>query len=230
MILGYCRVSTQEQAAEGSTSLDEQDRRNRAVATLRGADQYDFVSYTDPGVSGGLPLAARPQGGKMLADARAGDCIVAVKMDRLFRSAVDALQTAKELKERGVDLILADMSTDPVTQNGAGKLFFGMLALVAEFERERIEERTCQGREAKKAKGGCVGQVPYGYRKTGEGREARLEPLDAEQQVIKLTRRLSTEKTPWQIAQELTKLGHVSRAGKPFQTVQVQRMLVQVGQ
>lgn len=226
MILGYARVSTAEQAADGSTSLAEQERRCRAIAVLRGADQYDFAAYVDPGVSGSVPLSERPEGARMLADARPGDAIVAVKMDRLFRSAIDALQTAESLKARGVDLILADMGVEPVTANGAAKLFFGMLALVAEFERERIEERTQDGRNAKRAAGGCVGGVPYGFRKVGEGRSARLEPVEDEQRTIALVRDLAREDpSSWRIARELARRGVLTRAGGAWHPTQVRRVL-----
>src|SRR5215471_5783759 len=99
MIFSYTRVSTAEQAAEGSTSLAEQERRNRAIAQLRGASgSFDISVHSDAGVSGSVPLAERPAGGRMLDSAQAGDVIIAAKLDRLFRSALDALTTIKDLQ------------------------------------------------------------------------------------------------------------------------------------
>jgi hypothetical protein len=65
----------------------------------------------------------------------------------------DALATAEQLKARKMDLIVADMGSEPVTQNGVSRMFFGMLALVAEFERDRIKERSAEGRIAKRRGG-----------------------------------------------------------------------------
>ncbi len=229
MILSYCRVSTAEQAADGTTSLKEQERKNRAIATLRQAARFDFCNYEDAGVSGSIPLNERPAGKEMLAAAKKGDCIVANKMDRLFRSATDALQTADQLRKSGIDLILIDMGTDPVTGNGVSKMFFGMLALVAEFERERIAERMSDGREAKREQGGHIGgAAPYGYDIVGEGKEARLVPNREEQDVIALAkdiRSMHGMRKPYRVTRALNEMGVTTRTGKPFHRVQVMRFL-----
>lgn len=226
MIFSYARVSTSEQAVDGTTSLAEQERKNRAIATLRGATSFDFVTYRDVGVSGSVPLSQRPSGKDMLAAAGKGDVIVANKLDRLFRSATDALTTAKTLAGRGIDLVLIDMGVEPVTQSGAAKLFFGMLALVAEFERERIAERMASGKEAKRASRGHIGgDAPFGFRKTGIGRDARLEPDVEEQDVIHLVADLRKRQKPDSIARILNELGVRSRAGGALQRLQVIRML-----
>src|SRR5271156_1644951 len=171
MILAYGRVSTADQAADGTTSISEQVRKAKAIADLRGASSFDFITFTDEGVSGSIPLAERPAGQEMLQAAKKGDIIVAAKMDRLFRSASDALNTAEALKARGVDLVLVDMGTSPVTENGTAKMFFGMLALVAEFERGRIAERMQDGRKGKKQRNGHLGGIaPYGFKVVGSKR------------------------------------------------------------
>lgn len=229
MILGYARVSSLEQAGEGKTSLREQDRKNRAIATLRQAGTYEFCQYIDKGVSGSIPLGERPAGKDMLAAAKKGDVVVATKMDRLFRSATDALQTAAQLKKRGIDLILADMSVEPVTGNGVGKLFFGMLALVAEFERERIAERMQQGREGKRENGGHIGgSAPYGFTIAGSGREAKLVPDREEQDIIAFARDIRATRgytKPYRVAKVLNAHGITTRLGKPWHRMQVVRLL-----
>jgi putative DNA-invertase from lambdoid prophage Rac len=228
MILSYSRVSTSEQAADGATSLAEQRRKNWAIAQLRGASAHDFAHYEDAGVSGSISLGLRPAGGEMLAAARSGDVVVANKLDRLFRSASDAMLTAEQLKKRGIDLILIDMGAEPVTGNGVAKLFFGLLALVAEFERERISERTIEGRAGKRRNGGHIGgQAPYGFKVVGEGRQAVLEPREDEQEVIRLTAKLWRElhARPHRVATRLNEMGVRLRGEKPVQATQVKRML-----
>ncbi len=227
MILSYVRVSTTEQAADGTTSLQEQERKNRALAQMRGVDPFDVVSYSDAGVSGSIPLKDRPQGGKMLAEAREGDIICASKLDRLFRSASDALVTAEQLAERGVKLILIDAGIDPVNSNGAAKLFFQMLAVVAEFERGRIAERMTDGRRCKKERAGHIGgSAPYGYKIVGRGREAHLEEIPEEMLVVEAAVELARKDVrPSQVLKELTSRGYRARNGKEFKLQQVQRIL-----
>lgn len=222
MILSYVRVSTDDQ--KNGTSPEEQARKNRGFAMMRGVDAFDIAVYSDEGVSGSIPLCDRPEGGRMLDEMKSGDLIVAAKLDRIFRSALDALQTVEVLKERGVDLVLLDIGMDPVNQNGMARLFFSMLAAFAEFERVRITERMHDGREAKRRNGGCIGQVPYGYRKVGMGKTATLEEDPYEQGVIAKTRGM-TGIGPGAITRKINESGLRSRAGQPFQIVQIQKML-----
>jgi putative DNA-invertase from lambdoid prophage Rac len=185
MIYGYVRVSSADQAA--GTSLEDQERVVRGVAQALGAKRQDEVAvYKDAGVSGSIALEKRPQGGYLLDLLAPGDTLVVAKLDRAFRSAEDALAKARQFKESGVALVIADMGLEPVTGNGVGKLFFTVLAGIAEFERERILERTHDGRSAKRARGGYIGGTPpFGYRVVGEGKEARLVEHEAEQEAIK---------------------------------------------
>ena len=227
MFLLYARVSTAEQAADGTSSIEEQIRRGKAIAMLRGSSgPYDVLTFEDRGVSGSIPLAERPAGAEMLAAANKGDCIVAAKLDRLFRSAIDALKTADDLKKRGIDLVLIDMGADPVTSTGAAKLFFGLLSLVAEFERGRIAERIGEGRRAKKAKGGCIGGLPpYGYRTVGSGKAAMLVPNETEQEAVRLIIELSKRSRPYRVSRLLAEQGHLDRLGRPFSVIQIKRTI-----
>lgn len=226
MILIYTRVSTTEQAADGTSSLSEQERKGRGVAMARGAQQFDIVVYTDPGISGSIPINQRPEGAKLIADAREGDVIVAAKLDRLFRSASDALVTVEALQKRGVGVILADIGLEPVTANGTAKLFFSMLATFAEFERGRIAERMEEGRRAKRERGGAIGHAPYGYRVEGKGRTAVLVADETEQQVLAEVKEQLSHRRPRRIiSRVLRKKGFRSRNGTKFQVVQVQRLM-----
>jgi hypothetical protein len=68
--------------------------------------------FAEEGVSGSVPTAERPVGGPLFARLRKGDIIIAPKLDRLFRSALDTLQVVEVLRKRGVSLHLLDLGGD----------------------------------------------------------------------------------------------------------------------
>lgn len=186
----YTRVSTTEQV--DGTSLDEQERKARGVAMIRGEEITEV--FSDAGVSGSVPLEDRPAGKKLLDVLKKGDTLIVAKLDRIFRNATDALVRSDAFKDKGIKLILVDMGNDPVTENGTGRIFFGMLALVAEFERHRILERTDNGRQAKRAKGGHIGgTAPFGFKVVGLGKDAHLVPVEDQQFAIRDILALSAE-------------------------------------
>lgn len=177
----YIRVSTESQRE--NSSPEDQRRRCQATADFQGFDEVEFVE--DLAVSGAIPFAQRPGGGKLWAQLKEGDMLCVSKLDRMFRSAEDALVTSRQLRERGIGLIVTDLTMDPITNNGMGKIMLGLMATFAEFERERIAERTEAGRAAKKASGGYGGgRRPFGYEVEGKGREARLVPNPKQQKAI----------------------------------------------
>lgn len=162
---GYARVSTASQANDGE-SLDVQDRMLRGWCLMQGVEMG--AMFVDPGVSGSTPLAEREQGAEMLRTLKRGDVVVASKLDRMFRSALDALQVVETLRRRGVDLVLLDLG-GAVTGNGLSKLFLTVAAAFAEAERDRIRERVSQAKADQRARGRYLGgRVPLGYRRDGE--------------------------------------------------------------
>lgn len=226
MIFGYVRCSTLEQAADGKSTLSQQEQRVRGVALARG--ESNPVMIVDAGVSGAIPLGTRPAGGRMYAELKAGDIIIGSKLDRMFRSAQDALTTVQELHERGIGVILCDIGMEPIAENGIGKMFFTILASVAEFERWRMSERMADGRKGKKQRGGHVGGLPpFGYSKIGAGQEAVLVVNDDEQKIISEVAKLKG--TPLRkISAKLAGMGYYDRAGTPFAAMQVKRILERV--
>lgn len=99
--------------------------------------------FVENGISGSVPVAERPEGSKLWARLQRGDTVIAGKLDRLFRSALDALQTVEALRDRGVSLVLLDLGGD-ISGNGLSKLFLTIAAAFAEAERDRIRERIGQ--------------------------------------------------------------------------------------
>src|SRR5271163_2580862 len=104
MILGYRRASTSDQCKDDRSSLQTQTDVIEGFARIRGIDKWGVQIYTDAGVSGATKLAFRPAGEQLLADMKAGDIVVASKLDRMFRSASDAIDMFDVFKTKGVEL------------------------------------------------------------------------------------------------------------------------------
>ena len=223
-IVGYVRVSTQGQGASG---LGLEAQQTAIDGYAGNVEATVITSYTE--VESGRK-SDRPQLAKALAHAkRSGATLVVAKLDRLGRNVafLSALMEAK------VDFIAVD-------NPAANKLTLHILAAVAEAEAEAISARTKAALAAYKARGGKLGgQLRQcrnltaearrkGARAAGESLKARadeayadLAPAVAELRTKGLTLRA--------IADELNQQGHTTRRGKPWNQVQVLRVLQRVG-
>ncbi len=157
-LIGYARVSTREQNADGQ--LDVLERA--------GVDRDH--TYVDK-ASG--KLARRPQLDAALAYLRAGDVLVITKLDRLGRSVRNLIDLAETLHEREVGLRVLSQGIDTTTP--AGRMFFHVLAALAEFEASLISERTLDGLEAARARGRKGGRKP----KLGERQVTLIRDMHA---------------------------------------------------
>jgi putative DNA-invertase from lambdoid prophage Rac len=93
----------------------------------------------------------------LLTALRRGDVPITPKLDRMFRSAMDALGVLSDLKSRGVSLHMIDLGGD-VTNNSISKLVFTISSAVAEAERDRISAVKADQKERGRYLGG---KVPY---------------------------------------------------------------------
>jgi DNA invertase Pin-like site-specific DNA recombinase len=165
-VYGYCRVSTDRQAEEG-VSLEEQERK----ITGRALEMGWLLTETlvEKGVSGGVPFAARPEGARLNRLLQKGDTLIAAKLDRMFRSARDALNVVSDFRKRGISLWLLDLGGD-VSGNGLAKVMLTMAACFAEFERDRIGERVRDVKRHQRQLGRYLGgQIPFGWRRGADG-------------------------------------------------------------
>lgn len=159
----YIRVSTQEQAVHG-VSLNAQEERLSAYCAMQGLEVVQ--TFREEGVSAGKALAARPKGMEMLELLRRRKFghVVALKLDRLFRNAEDALQQTSAWDSAGVTLHLVDMGGQSLcTSSAIGRMMLTMMAAFAEFERNLISERTSAALQHKKAHLQPYAQLPFGY-------------------------------------------------------------------
>ena len=161
-VFGYVRVSTDRQADEGQ-SLGAQQRVIQGYAMQQGWTVDEI--FVECGVSGSTPLAERPQGQRLLTRLAAGDIVITSKLDRMFRSALNALEVLQQLQARGVSLHMIDLGGD-VTGNGVSRLFFTILSAVAEAERDRIRERIRDVKRDQAKRGHFLGgwRTPFGWR------------------------------------------------------------------
>ena len=216
--IGYIRVSTEGQAVDG-VSLDAQRAKLEAWCSL---NDYTLTAvHVDAGISG-KSADNRPGLQAALADCRKGSALVVYSLSRLARSTRDTIEISERLNKAGVDLVSLSEKID--TTSAAGKMVFRMLAVLAEFERDQISERTASAMQFKKTKGERVGAVPYGYDLAADG--VALVANAAEQAVIQQARELKASGLSLRaVATELNKRGFNARNGKPFQAVQIQRMV-----
>lgn len=138
--IGYARVSTEEQVLD--LQLDALE-----------AAGCDLV-YKDEGVSAVAPVRAGFE--QALHALKPGDTLVIWKLDRAYRSTLDAILALKELQAQNIQFRCLTMHID--TSTPEGRKWFRDTASWAEYERELISERTKAGMEAARRRGKHIGR------------------------------------------------------------------------
>ena len=141
MIIGYARISTEDQSLDG---------QHDALAAA-GAERV----FSDT-ISGAV--RDRPQLGEMIRHLRRGDVVMVTKYDRLARSLRDLLDIVSTIEAEGAGF--RSLAEDIDTTTPAGRLIFHVFASIAQFERERIAERTREGLAAARKRGRVGGRPP----------------------------------------------------------------------
>jgi DNA invertase Pin-like site-specific DNA recombinase len=143
MLIGYARVST-----------PEQNPAHQVDALLRaGVAERDI--HVD--VAGGTK-ASRPKFDLVMQLLRAGDTLKVTRLDRLGRSLVHLVNVGAELRQREIGLHVIEQGID--TSTAEGRAMFGMLAVLAEYQRELIVANTHDGLAAARARGRVGGRKP----------------------------------------------------------------------
>lgn len=141
MEFGYARVSKKEQ------------KLDRHVDALKEYGIHKANIYLEKETG---RKRNRPELEKLLATIEEGDKIVTTELTRLGRSTRDLILLSEELSERGVELVSLKESID--TSTATGKMIFGVFAVLAQFERDLISERTVDGLKAARARGKVGGR------------------------------------------------------------------------
>lgn len=134
MIVGYARVSTQDQ------NLQMQIDALGKAGCIEIFEEKITGSKRD-----------RPELNKMLNMLREGDRVVVYKLDRISRSTKHLIELADFFEEKGVEFVSIQDSID--TSTAMGRFFFRMMASIAEMERDIISERTKAGLSSARARG-----------------------------------------------------------------------------
>lgn len=214
----YLRVSTSGQALEG-ISLDAQRAKGEAWALMN--DNPVGAVYTDAGLSGSK-AANRP--GLQAALDHVCACrgvLVVYSLSRLARSTKDAILIAERLQKAGADLVSLSEKID--TTSAAGKMIFRLMAVLAEFERDLVSERTKAALAHKASKGERVGQIPYGFDVSADGVDLRVN--DSERCVQREIGALKASGVSWvAIADTLNSRGVRTKKGKAWSWQTVRRV------
>lgn len=141
MIIGYARVSTEDQHLDAQiTALKEAGAERIFADKISGSKRK------------------RPELDRILDQLRPGDVVLVTKYDRLARSLVDLLDIVAQVEATQAGF--RSLAEDIDTTTPAGRLIFHVFASIAQFERERIRERTMEGLDAARKKGRIGGRPP----------------------------------------------------------------------
>lgn len=181
----YCRVSTSEQTVSNQ------------ILAIRNAG-YDIQEHriVHETVSGSVPATERREF-KMLIEHKLepGDKLVVLKLDRLGRDNIDVQHTISMLLEKGVTPISLDLPTADLS-SAEGRLMLQMFSAFAEFERNRIRERTLEGQARAKSEGKRIGR-PEAISTTQKVQECRSRGLSQSKTANALGISVPTVKRHW---------------------------------
>jgi DNA invertase Pin-like site-specific DNA recombinase len=141
MIVGYARVSTQDQNAELQVDALEKS----------GCEQIFQEKITGK-------LRERPELSQCLRTLQTGDTLVVWKLDRLARSLKDLVEIVQDLNDRQISFKSLTEAIDTISSGG--RLVFHIFGALAEFEHSLIRERTIAGLQAARARGRKGGRKP----------------------------------------------------------------------
>jgi DNA invertase Pin-like site-specific DNA recombinase len=140
-----------------------------------------------------------------------GSALIVYSRSRLARSTKDAIAIGERLEKAGCDLVSLSKKID--TTSASGKMVFRMLAVLAEFERDLVSERTRSAMAHKRSKGERIGQIPFGFRLADDG--VKLEADAVEQDTLSDMHDLRANGFSWQrIAEELNGRGITTKKGR----------------
>lgn len=219
MVVGYCRVSTNQQAVFG-ISLEAQAEKIRLTAAAQGTIIDEII--VDAGES--ARNLHRPGMERILRMVDAGKIrsVIVASLSRLTRSVSDLAMLLERFRKHDVALVSVQESLD--TASASGRLVLNIMCCVSQWEREILSERTKDAMMQKKLNGERVGNIRYGFRLAED--QKHIEPNPLEQSVLKRIRELrSSGETLRTIADALNQESITTRSGSTWHHVYVSGVL-----
>jgi DNA invertase Pin-like site-specific DNA recombinase len=224
-VVGYLRVSTEQQADRG-VSLDAQAAKVRGYAELYDLDLVDVI--VDAGVS--AKTLERPGLDRALKklDAGEADGLLVCKLDRLTRSVRDLGILVDSYFGNGrFDLLSVAEAVD--TRTAGGRLVLNVLASVTQWEREAIAERTRDALGHLRSEGVVLGGEALGWTRTADldadGRRIVVEVQAEAEAIERMVELRQSGMTLWAIADQLTAEGRQTKRGGRWHAATVKRAL-----
>lgn len=216
----YLRVSS-----KGQVSGDGFPRQRQAVESYAKANGIELVGeFRDEGVSGTLPVQARP-GFADLVERIASNgvrVVIVEKADRLARDLIESELGLRVLRDLGVQVIEAEGGND-LTQGDdspTSVLIRQVLGAVAEFEKSALVAKLRASRvRIRRTAGRCEGRKPFGER------EGEAETLERAKRLHRKNGRTGKRRSYTEIASTLNTEGRQTRTGKPWSADAVRNIL-----
>lgn len=184
-VFAYCRVSTVEQTTE-----------NQLLAINKAGWIVEPSRVISETISGSVAAMQRPEF-KLLVEHKleSGDALVVNKLDRLGRDNIDVQQTITMLMQRGIKVMCLDLPAQDLSSS-EGLLILQMFSAFAEFERNRIRERTQEGLQRAKKEGKKLGR-PEALKTKRLVQDLKQQGLSQSKVATRLEISLATVKRHW---------------------------------